>query len=399
MITRVLVSPEFLYRGEGPLASRPPLAKRGQEASHPATTATTNPTISSSPLTDYELATRLSYFLWSSVPDNELRRAAAAGELRDPAQLEQQARRMLRDPKIRRFATEFFGQWLGFYRFDRHRGIDSNRFPEFTDQLKQSLYDEACGFFEHLVREDRPVAEILFADYAFLNKSLAEHYGISASVSDGAPRKVETTAGSHRGGLFGLAAVLATTSNPLRTSPVRRGDWVLRRVLGTPVPPPPADAGSIPADDVLGDGLTVRERLDAHRRNASCAGCHTRIDPLGFALENYDPLGRWRTVYRDGRPVDPTGVLTDGTTVTGLDGLRAYLKTQESQFQRNLCVKLVGYAFGRSESLADAQLIDDMQSKLATDLRFSGLVMSIITSPQFRFRRDTSAALASSGND
>ncbi len=239
-----------------------------------------------------------------------------------------------------------------------------------------------------------PVGEILFADYAFLNKTLADHYGISADVSENAFKKVDNVTVSHRGGLFGMGAVLARTSNPLRTSPVKRGDWVLRRVLGTPVPPPPADAGSIPADDVLADGLTVRERLEAHRTRASCAGCHSRIDPLGFALEHYDTLGRWRSEYRGGQPIDDSGTLSDGTRVAGLDGLRKYLKAQEQQFQRTLCAKLAGYAFGRSESLADAQLIDDMTSRLADDSRFSGLVISIVQSPQFRQRRGIDPGLA-----
>jgi hypothetical protein len=322
------------------------------------------------------------------VPDAELNRAAAAGEFNDPQQIAQQARRMLRDPKSRRLSAEFFGQWFGFYRFDQYRGIDPKRFPEFNEELKTALHEEAVLFFEHIVRENRPVKEILFADYAFLNGDLAKHYGIeSAGSFAGDLKRVDNVGRFHRGGLFGLGAVLATTSAPLRTSPVKRGDWILRRVLGTPVPPPPADAGSIPADDVLGDGLTVRQRLEAHRQGASCRNCHARIDPLGFALEEYDPIGRWRERYRDGQPIETTGVLSDGSPIQGVKGLRDYLDDHQELFQRTLCVKLVGYAFGRSESIADAQLIEQMLSGLETEYRFSSLVEKIVSSRQFRFQR------------
>ena len=209
---------------------------------------------------------------------------------------------MLRDPKSRRLAEEFFGQWFGFYRFDQYRGIDPKRFPEFDEKLKTALHEEAVTFFEHIIRENRPVSEILFADYAFLNHDLAKHYGIASAASLGNGfERMDDVERFHRGGLFGLGSVLTVTSAPLRTSPVKRGDWVLRRVIGTPVPPPPADAGSIPADDVLGDGLTVRKRLEAHRQAASCRNCHSRIDPLGFALEQYDPIGRWRAHRKRGR--------------------------------------------------------------------------------------------------
>ncbi len=245
------------------------------------------------------------------------------------------------------------------------------------------------AFFEHIVREDRPVRDILFADYAFLDGELAKHYGIEPNGLRNAKNfeRLENAGRFHRGGLFGLGAVHAVTSAPLRTSPVKRGDWVLRRVLGTPVPPPPPDAGSIPADDVLGDGKTVRDRLEAHRRGNSCRNCHSRIDPLGFALEQFDPIGRWRDKYRDGQPIDTTGELSDGSTITGLDSLKDYLKTHQDQFERTLCTKLAGYALGRSESIADVYLIDQMLAGLKTDDRFSTLVEKIVTSRQFRHQR------------
>lgn len=326
------------------------------------------------------------------MPDEELRRAAAADELRQPQQLARQAQRMLRDPKARRLATEFFGQWFGFYRFDGFRGIDTGRFPEFTEALKTRLYDEANSFFEHVVREDRPVNDILFADYSFLDRPLAQHYGIDApDVSTNGLGRVEGVNQFHRGGLLRLGAVLAVTSAPLRTSAVKRGDWVLRRVLGTAVPPPPGDAGSIPPDDVLDDGQTVRKRLEAHRREASCVNCHSRIDPFGFALENFDPIGRWREKYRDGQAIETTGTLHDGTEISGLDGLYRYLRTQEASFHRTLCAKLLGYALGRGELVSDRPLLEQMTSGLKTQPRFSTLVTQIVTSTQFRYQRGRDA--------
>ena len=365
LLARILMAPPFLYKIESP---------RDAEGIVP--------------LTDWELASRLSYFLWSSLPDAELMRVAAAGELRDPDELERQARRMLRAPKARRLAAEFFGQWFGFYRFDQYRGVDTGRFPEFTDRLKGAMHDEAVSFFEYLVREDRPVDEILFADYAFLNRELAGLYGVEdADAPTNRLARVEGVGRFRRGGLLQLGAVLTVTSAPLRTSAVKRGDWVLRRVLGTPVPTPPADVGSIPADDVLGDGKTVRERLEAHRRDVSCVNCHSRMDPLGFALEHFDPIGRWRDTYRDGKEIDASGTLNDGTEISGLEELRGYLRGRKDTFQRNVCVKLLGYALGRSAAISDRPLIDHMTGGIAADPRFSSLVIQIVTSPQFRTQR------------
>ncbi len=368
LLARILVAPAFLYRVETLAA--------GQGGSGIV------------PLTDWQLASRLSFFLWSSMPDQALRAAAAAGRLHEPAELECQARRMLRDPKARRLATEFFGQWLGFYRFDQFHGIDAARFPEFNDRLRAALYEEAVSFFEHLVREDRPVDEVLFADYTFLNQALAAHYGIPAVAAKGEDFvKVSGLAGQRRGGLLGMGAVLAVTSAPRRTSAVKRGDWVLRRIVGTPVPPPPANVGSIPADDVLADGLTVRQRLEAHRKDRSCANCHARMDPLGFALEPYDPLGRWRSAYGDGKPIDATGTLRDGTTVSGPEGLRDYLRREGSKFHQTVSTRLVGYALGRAEMVTDRPLIERMTDVLARGGRFGELVVQVVTSEQFRNRR------------
>ncbi len=302
LIARILVAPEFLYKLEkgGPATA---LVKPVSSASGGA---------GLNALNNWEIASRLSFFLWSSIPDEELRRAAAAGELTQPGRLQKQAARMLADPKARRMAEEFFGQWLGFYQFDKFKGVDTSRFPEFTEEVKSSMYDEASTFFEYVLRKDRPAGELLTADYAFLNTPLAKYYGVTREIkSKNQLEMVEGANAFHRGGLLRLGAVLTATSAPLRTSPVRRGDWVLRRILGTATPPPPADAGSIPADDKLFGGLSVRERLQVHKRNATCATCHARIDPLGFPLEHHDHQPLARGNYSDGKATDDYGDLTD----------------------------------------------------------------------------------------
>lgn len=364
LLTRILVAPAFLYRIE-----------------EPAEAAAVKP------LSDWEMASRLSFFLWASVPDDELRRAAAAAELSNPQQLQRQVKRMLADAKARRLSTEFFGQWLGFYHFDQFRGVDTSRFPEFTEEVKTSMYDQAVSFFEHIIRKDRPVREILSADYDFLNKPLAKYYGVDRVFKSpsGGVEFVEGASSFHRGGLLRLGAVLTATSAPLRTSPVKRGDWVLRRVLGTAVPPPPADAGSIPADDKLFGGLSVREKLEAHKRNATCANCHARIDPLGFPLERYDSTGRWREKYADGKPIWDSGTTEDKKEIAGVQGLLDYLGTKDQQVRRTLSQKLLGYSLGRTVQASDKPLVDRMVAAGA-DSTFSQLVVEIVTSRQFRNR-------------
>lgn len=348
LVARILVAPAFLYRLEQ----------------------------SSGLLSGTELASRMSYFLWSSVPDEELRRAALAGELNNPGKLAAQVKRMVADPKSRRVSEEFFGQWLGFYRFDQYRGVDTSRFPEFTDEVKKGMYEESVAFFDYLVRQNRPMKEMLTADYTFLNQALAKHYGVKTPVKS--VRDVEMV--KERGGLLRLGSVLTATSAPLRTSPVKRGDWVLRRVLGTPTPPPPANAGTLPADDKAFEGKSIRERLAAHQRNATCAGCHSKIDPLGFPLEKFDPVGRSRDKYGDGKAID------DATTSgTGVEGLVQYLLTQDKQVQKNMAQKLLGYALGRTMLASDRPLIQKMAAA-GGEATFAQLATEIVTSKQFRYR-------------
>jgi mono/diheme cytochrome c family protein len=360
LIARVLVSPAFLYRVET-------VAARTER-----------------PLNNWEMASRLSFFLWSSIPDAELRRAAAAGELTQPARLAQQVKRMTADPKARRLATEFFGQWLGFYRFDQYRGVDSGRFPEFTDEVKNAMYDEAVSTFEYLVRQERPLREILHADYTFLNSPLAKFYGLPTEVNTTGPvTKVDGANALNRGGALRLGAVLTVTSAPLRTSPVKRGDWVLRRVLGTPTPPPPGDAGTLPGDPAAFGGQTLRERLAEHKRNAACANCHLRIDPLGFPLEGFDPVGRMREKYADGHAIDLTGEFADHSTIAGADGLLKYLSSREPQVMKTLAKKMAGYALGRTVLGSDRKLVDELTAA-GGNATFSDLAIKIVCSRQFR---------------
>jgi mono/diheme cytochrome c family protein len=362
LIARVLMSPAFLYRVES--------APRAGEIT----------------LNDWEMASRLSFFLWSSIPDEELRRAAAAKELSDPKQLAAQVARMTADPKARRLSTEFFGQWLGFYHFDEYRGVDTGRFPEFTDDVRKAMYEESVATFEYLVRERRPVKEILHADYAFLNKPLAKFYGIDEKLAPtDTLKKVDGVSKFDRGGALRLGSVLTTTSAPLRTSPVKRGDWILRRILSTPTPPPPPDAGTLPADDKSFEGQTLRQRLTAHKKDAKCASCHLRIDPLGFPLEGFDAVGRTRTAYNDGKPVDTTGEFRDKSTIVGADGLLKYLSSQDTKVMTTLSRKMIGYALGRNPQPADRRLIAEMV-KAGGNATFADLATQVVTSRQFRNR-------------
>ncbi|MEO8593619.1 MAG: DUF1592 domain-containing protein [Candidatus Solibacter sp.] len=373
LITRILISPAFLYRVEQPVE-----------------------TAAARSLNNWDMASRLSFFLWASIPDAELQRAAAAGELADAQHLRAQVKRMLADPKARRLSTEFFGQWLGFYHFDQFRGVDTARFPEFTDEIKASMYDEAISFFEHVIRKDRPVREILVADYSYLNQPLAKFYGIKDVKTVRGVELVEGTDKYNRGGLLRLGAILTATSAPLRTSPVKRGDWVLRRVLGTPVPPPPANVPKIPEDEKGFGDLTLRQTLEMHKQSPTCANCHLRIDPLGFPLEHYDSTGRWREKYSDGKAIDDSGVINDQahTEIAGIKGLLGYLETREDQLRRTMATKLVGYALGRTVQAADQLLIDRMVNT-GNGATFSQLISEIVISNQFRNHAGKGASPAS----
>ncbi len=389
LLARILIAPQFLYRVEQ-VTDSSPIKAVSFNADRNADTK---------PLSNWEMASRLSYFLWASIPDDELRRAAAASELTNEQGIARQVKRMTADPKARRLSTEFFGQWLGFYHFDQYQGVDTSRFTEFTDNVKEAMYDEAVSFFEHVIRKDRPLRELISADYTFLNQDLAKFYGVQKEIKSKEQPELVTGANAfHRGGLLRLGAVLTATSAPLRTSPVKRGDWILRRILGTPTPPPPADAGSLPADDKLFGGLSLKAKLEQHKRNASCANCHTRIDPLGFSLERYDSTGRWRDKYADGNPIEDAAALPDKTEIAGIDGLLNFLRGKEAQVRKTLSYKLVGYALGRTV-LASDQLLIERMVQAGGDATFAQLATEIATSKQFRYRvgREENPAAPSAG--
>ncbi len=368
VMVRILTSPDFLFRVEREAASN-----------------------KASPVTDHELAVRLSYFLWASPPDAGLRRAADAGRLRDPKELRSQTSRMLRDTRARRFVEEFFGQMYQFANFESYQGPDPQRFPEFTDDLRSAMHEEPVRLLEKIVRDDRSVDEILFADYAWVNRLLARHYGLEVphSVQDDQTWwQVDKVASVDRGGLLGMAAMLTRFSDSLRTSPVRRGDWLNRSVLGVKLPLPPMSVPELPAEEDAGDGLTLRERLSRHREDSGCAKCHAKFDGYGFALEGFDPIGRRRTTDGGGRPLDLRGSVEGSRTFEGFAGLRDFLRLRRDRFRRNLCEKLVGYALGRTILLSDEQLVDRMTTELEqNDGRFSVLVTTLVNSQQFRYRR------------
>ncbi len=364
VLARILVAPAFLFRIEVPFPGKEPVA-----------------------VNDWELATRLSYFLWSSMPDAELRRWAADGKLREPAVLEQQVRRMLKDERTRMLAIEFGTQWIHVRGIDDLKEKNEKLFPTFDAGLRQALYEEAILFFQELFKGDRPVTDVLEADYMFVNELLAKHYGIPGVV--GAQwRRIDGVRKFGRGGILAMGSVHAKQSGASRTSPVLRGNWVVETLLGEKLPRPPANVPILP-DQEGTDRLTTRQMVEQHVLNPSCAACHARIDPFGFAFENFDAIGRFRIKESSGLPVDARARLREGTEFEGIDGLRHYLVTKKKDvITRLICQKLLGYALGRAKTLSDTTLIDTMVAELnKNDGRMSAAVFAILRSPQFRMIR------------
>lgn len=360
----ILVSPHFLFRVELDKDPNNPKSARL--------------------LGDYELASRLSYFLWSSMPDDTLFTLAREGRLKNKSVLVEQARRMLKDPKARALAENFAGQWLQLRNLS-NMAPDTGRFPTFNEELRAAMRTETEMFFESIVQEDRSILEFIDAPYTFLNERLAKHYGLQG-VSGESFRRVQL-ADNRRGGLLTQASILTVTSNPTRTSPVKRGKWILEQILGTPPPPPPPNVPDLP--DNKGGPLsgTLRQRMEQHRKDPNCASCHTRMDALGFGFENYDAVGAWRTQDGDAQ-IDPSGVLPDGKRFQGPAELKSVLKTQKSLFVRNMADKLLTYALGRGTESYDRCVIDTVASAVVKqNYRFSSLVTEIVTSDPFRQRR------------
>jgi hypothetical protein len=335
------------------------------------------------PLPDLALASRLSYFVWAGPPDEELLALAKADRLRDPATLRQQVRRMVRDPKVSRFAQEFFGQWFGYRDFPSREPVNRAVFPAFDDALKQAMFEEPTRLITHLIREDRPITELLNGDASVVNGKLARHYGLP--VSDENWQVVTGLRDKGRGGLLGMAVFLTANSQPQRTSPVKRGFWVVHKVLGEHIPPPPPDVAVLPAKETEA-GKTVRELLKLHVEDAKCASCHRRFDPVGLAMEGFDPIGRSRSKDLAGRPVDNLVSLPDGKEARGVPAFADHLaKYRKSDFTKTLGHKLLGYALGRSLQLSDQPLLARMQDELAkNDFKLSALFEVVATSPQFR---------------
>jgi mono/diheme cytochrome c family protein len=364
VLSRVLVSPAFLFRIEQ--------APAGQAASA---------------VNDWELATRLSYFLWASPPDDELRKLAAAGQLRDPKVLAEQTRRMLKDNRTRALAIEFGTQWIHVRGFDELKEKNEKLFPTFDANLRSAIYEESILFFHDLFQSDRAVTQILDADHTFLNETLAKHYGIPG-VTGPEWRRVEGVRKHGRGGILGLASVQTRQAGASRTSPVLRGNWVVETLLGEKLPRPPANVPQLPEMEGT-DKLTTRHLVEKHVSVQSCAVCHVRIDPFGFALEKYDPIGRLREKEITGLAIDAKSKLKDGTEFEGIDGLRTYLLTKKKDVVvRLFCRRLLGYALGRAVTLSDTALLDEMVSELnKNDGRISAAVQAIVRSPQFRMVR------------
>jgi len=333
----------------------------------------------------FELATRLSYFLWASMPDRALFQLADQGKLSDPAVMREQVERMLNDPRSETISRHFAGQWLGFDDLREVSNPDMTRFPTFTPSLRIAMYRESVDFFSHVLKANRPVTDLLDADYTFLNAELASHYGITG-VTGNAMQKVSLT-DKQRGGVIGQAAILTTTSLPLRTSPVKRGKWILDNLLGTPPAPPPQDAGVLPADDKTPDGLSFRAQLEKHRKVASCAACHERIDPLGFGLENFDAVGRWRTKDANGKPVDSKAALPGGAAFSSPAELKKILLKSSDLFCKNLCRKLLAYALGRPLEYYDEPVINKLYETLKTNgYQLRPVIQAIAASHPFQSR-------------
>jgi hypothetical protein len=338
-------------------------------------------------INDLELASRLSYFLWSSIPDDELLNLAVAGKLSEPATLTTQVRRMLADPRAQALATNFAAQWL-YLRNLKNFAPDPNEFPDFDDNLRQSMLTETEMFFESVVNEDRNVLDLLNANYTFVNERLAHHYGIP-DIYGPRFRRVTLTDDARRG-LLGQGSVLTVTSYATRTSPVLRGKWILTNILGTPPPAPPPNVPALKENDEGGKILSVRERLEEHRKSPACASCHKIMDPLGFSLENFDAIGQWRSMSEDGAPIDATGVLLDGSKVNGPGTLRAALMSRPDVFVTTLTEKLLTYALGRGVDYNDEPAVRAIVARAAADhYRFSDLVAGIVKSPPFRMKIKT----------
>ena len=355
----VLVSPHFLFRVEAM-----PTAGEDERT-----------------LSDYELATRLSYFLWNSMPDDELFRHAVRGTLRKDNHLDEQVRRMLRDPKAKSLVDSFASQWLQLRRFDEMTP-SKRHFPTFNDVLREDMRRETELFFSYIVQNDRSVIDLLVADYTFVNERLARHYGLPNVKGDRFQQV--SLAGTPRGGLLTHGSILTVTSNPTRTSPVKRGRWVLENLLGESPPPPPPNVPELVDEGVELKG-TLREQMEQHRANPNCSVCHEKMDALGFALENFDAIGAWR-LFDGKHPIDPRGQLPNGGSFEGPNELSAYLRdNMQPQFVHCIAEKMLTYALGRGLEFYDQCAVDKIIEELSqNEFKFSSLILGVVRSDPFQ---------------
>lgn len=359
----VLIAPSFLYKME----EEPDLEK-------PV------------PLNDFEMATRLSYFLWSSMPDDELFHLAAEGKLQDDDVLEHQVKRMLEDPKALRFAESFISQWLGITKLkDPNAPLgDIARFPMFTEAVKEAMYKETTAYFYHVLTESSNFLDLIHSNYTFLNEDLAELYGIDG-VKGSDIQLVNVTDGA-RGGLLGMGSVLAVTSLPTRTSPVLRGKWVMEEILGTSPPPPPPDVAELPEEEGLHEDLGLRALLERHRSDPACQGCHEKMDPLGIGLENFDAIGQWRDSYGN-IPIDPSGVLATGEKFQGPSDLKLLLLEEKEKFARNISRKFLSYSVGRGVLFSDETAVRELTENLVeNNFQPQVFIAELVKSYPFRMK-------------
>jgi hypothetical protein len=395
-VASVLMSPYFCYRVDPPsLAPNTERASASAQVSDNALrrdrSARQVPEVE--PLSDYAIASRLSYFLWSSMPDEELMKHAAAGDLRKADVLSAQARRMMQDGRARHLATEFAGNWLDIRRFEEHNAVDRERFPGFTGELREAMFEEPIRFVLDVIQRNGSVLDFLYGNYTFVNPILARHYGMPEPAEGGWVR-VDNAQKYARGGLLPMSAFLTKNAPGLRTSPVKRGYWVVHRLLGEYIPAPPPNVPVLPTDETkLGD-LTLRETLAQHRANPACSSCHAKFDSFGLVFEGYGPVGETRNRDLAGRPVETGATFPNGNSGSGLDGLRAFMRDRgQAEFVDTLCRELLVYALGRSLLRSDEPLLADMRKDLSKgDYKFSQLVQDIVTSRQFLTKRAMSGS-------
>ncbi len=382
-ITGILMEPDFLYRLDMNAPETATVAK-----SH-ATVVKASAAVPAEPLSSYALASRLSYFLWASMPDEELLRHAASNDLQKPAVLLAQTRRMMKDPRVRGLATEFTGNWLNFRLFETNNAVDRARFPQFNNDLREAMFQEPIRYVEDTIQNNRPALDLLYGDYTFVNPVLAKHYGIPGVAGDTSHWvRIDDAHKYGRGGILPMSVFMTQNSPGLRTSPVKRGNWVVQKVLGIRVPPPPPVVPELPSDESKSD-LPVRDMLARHRANPFCAACHQRFDSFGLAYEGYGPIGDVRTKDLAGRPVDTAVTYPGDINGVGFKGLQDFIRDhRQPEFLSNLSRKLLTYALDRSLQLSDESLIDEMQANLAAqDDHFDALIETIVQSPQFRNKR------------